>query len=300
MSDRKLELQVGVIFLLSVVVLVAGVLWFKNYHLGQKETEVTIEFPTTSGLVRGDLVEVQGVTSGEVAVIRFEGTRSLVTLKLNRGVILYPDSRFVIENVGIMGQKLVAIYPGTPTTAVDPATTVFHGEYQPGIPQLMSQLGGTLEAFGRISNRLDAVIAAMPTDDQSIRRTFTNLNTITEESATFLRDSRAELSQSIRNLNRSMAELHEAVGGRKESVSKLIDNTTRATARLDTTLIALGSTAARVDRLLDQLETGNGTLGKALRNDALYDSLVMTLSQTRALIEDVQKHPKRYVKLSLF
>ena len=111
MSERSNQIRVGVIFILAVIVLVAGVLWFKNFRISGRNVKATVEFPNTSGLVRGDPVEVSGVPSGQVSQIRYEDGRALVTLDLNRKVKLFRGSRFVIENVGIMGQKLVAIYP---------------------------------------------------------------------------------------------------------------------------------------------------------------------------------------------
>jgi phospholipid/cholesterol/gamma-HCH transport system substrate-binding protein len=301
MSERSQQALVGLVFVVSVVVLIAGVLWFKNYHFGQQNVLVTVDFPSTSGLVKGDLVEVQGVTSGEVAAIDYQDSRSLVKLKLDREVKLYRGSRFVIENVGIMGQKMVAIYPGPADTPLPPETTEFHGEYQPGIPQLISELGGTLEAFGRIAERLDAIMAAMgPTDSTSIHKTLSDANTITSEMAIFLRESRGDLSESIRNLNVSMAELRKVLDGRGDEISGLLHDAKRASAQLDTTLSGVDAAADRLTSVLERLEAGEGTLGKAMSDDSLYDELTRTLSETRALVTDIRAHPKKYVKLSLF
>ena len=72
MSERKLEIQVGIVFVLALAVLVLGVLWFKSYHYRAENVKMTVVFPKTSGLVRGDPVEVLGVPSGQVAEIRTE------------------------------------------------------------------------------------------------------------------------------------------------------------------------------------------------------------------------------------
>ena len=104
MTDRGREVQVGAVFLLALVALIAGVLWFKDFTLGRKNKVVSVDFPTTSGLLKGDLVEVQGVNSGQVSDIHYEEGHSEVDLELDTGIELYPGTRFVIEYVGIMGQ----------------------------------------------------------------------------------------------------------------------------------------------------------------------------------------------------
>ena len=158
MSERKLEIQVGVVFLLALAILVFGVLWFKNYKYRAEKVEVTVVFPKTSGLIKGDPVEVLGVPSGQVSAIRNEDGRAVVVLDLAEGVKLYKDTRIALENVGIMGQKLVAIYPGGRSEPVPLDGSVFQGEYQPGVAELMSELGGTLQAVDQLAKRMDSVL----------------------------------------------------------------------------------------------------------------------------------------------
>jgi phospholipid/cholesterol/gamma-HCH transport system substrate-binding protein len=55
-----------------------------------------------------------------------------------------------------------------------------------------------------------------------------------------------------------------------------------------------------VHKLLSNLESGEGTLGKALKDDSLYNQLVSATVNLDSLITDFKKHPKKYVKLSIF
>ncbi|MCA9729703.1 MAG: MCE family protein, partial [Candidatus Eisenbacteria bacterium] len=158
-SERARYIQLGALFLISILVLISGVLWFKNFHFAQQRTTVLAAFPSTSGLIKGDNVEVQGVPSGHVSEVRYEDGRSLVTMEIDRGAEIRVGSRFVIENVGIMGQKMVAVYPAKDGPVAEPGT-VFRGGYQPGIPQLLEGLGTTLESVDRLAVRLESVMAS--------------------------------------------------------------------------------------------------------------------------------------------
>ena len=68
-SERLRMIQVGVLFIFSILVLIAGVLWFKEFQFGQKRSVVIAEFPSTSGLIKGDNVEVSGVPSSRRCVL---------------------------------------------------------------------------------------------------------------------------------------------------------------------------------------------------------------------------------------
>jgi phospholipid/cholesterol/gamma-HCH transport system substrate-binding protein len=289
------------VFILSVAILVAGVLWFKNFKFGGANIRVKVEFATTSGLVRGDPVEVRGVPSGQVSEILFENGRALVTCDLDKQVRLYPDTRFAIENVGIMGQKLVAVYPGAETTPVDPGSRIFQGIYQPGIPEFMSNLEGVLESFNRLTNRLEALLAAFDESDQgSLRRTLKNTETITDDLATFMKETHGELGTAVRNFSLAMEDLHKTLNGRDAQVGHLLESTARASARADTALVALQGAATRADTILARLHRGQGSMGKLMQDDELYRELAETLSETRMLIADIRENPKKYFKVSVF
>jgi phospholipid/cholesterol/gamma-HCH transport system substrate-binding protein len=60
------------------------------------------------------------------------------------------------------------------------------------------------------------------------------------------------------------------------------------------------TTIDRLNTLLAQAGDTSGTVGQLLQNDELYRNLSATLNSLDALINDLQKNPKKYVKLSLF
>jgi len=60
----------------------------------------------------GDPVMVSGLRRGAVKDLELGLQEVVVTLKLRPDVILHPDARFSVENMGIMGEKFVAVDPG--------------------------------------------------------------------------------------------------------------------------------------------------------------------------------------------
>lgn len=302
MNERKLEIQVGIVFVLAVVILILGVLWFKNYRYRGENTQVTVTFPKTSGLIRGDPVEVLGVPSGQVSAIRHENGEAVVVLDLDKDVKLFQNTEIVLENVGIMGQKMVAIYPGgggPPLEDLDKRT--LQGTYQQGVTELMSDLGGTLEAFDRLAKRLDRIFESLDkSDNGSIERTLQNTEQVTNDLAEFLRQSRGDLSVSVHNLRMAMEDVHQSLDGREEAIGQMLDRANALGARLDTTAVNLNTTLSQFQRIMTDLESGNGTFGKMMTDNSLHDELMATLKEARTLVDDIQKNPKKYVKLSLF
>jgi phospholipid/cholesterol/gamma-HCH transport system substrate-binding protein len=299
--ERRAEIQAGLAFIFSVIVLVGGVLWFKNFRIGAKNVKIQVEFPNTSGLVRGDPVEIRGVPSGQVDEIRVEGGGARVVMQVKRNVKLHENAEFVVKNVGIMGQKMIAVDPGSPEVPLASEGMLFRGTYEPGIPEFIANLGNVVDTFGRLGNRLDSVLGSLQGGDKrSLTNTLENLEVVTADLRTFFVETRGDLSGSVRNFNVAMTTLNRTFEGRDREIGELIDNTARASAHFDSSLTAFQETAAAAESLLHAIQDGNGSAAKLLRDDDLYQDLRETLADTRALVQDMKAHPHRYVKLSLF
>ena len=301
MTERRLHAQVGLLFLLSMTVLVLGILWFKEFKVRGSTFIQTIEFQTTSGLVKGDPVEVKGVPSGKINEIRFEEGLALVEVQLNREVKLYQDAHFSIESVGIMGQKMVSIFPGTRRAGELSADAIPKGVYRGGTTEIMNGVSDAIEIFQRIATRVDTLLISLQGErGEKFSNTLTNLERASGEMARVLEQNRQGISQSVAGLNRAMDDVHALIGNQDEKFHATLDQAHRATARLDTTLVTLDRTVARMDTLLAQVQQGHGSLGKAVQDDELYRQMVATLEDAKALLADVRQNPKRYFKFSVF
>jgi phospholipid/cholesterol/gamma-HCH transport system substrate-binding protein len=300
MSEQRYQVQVGIVFILAIIVLIWGVLWFKDFKIRGTSYDMKVEFATASGLIKGDPVEVQGVPSGKVAAITFENGRSVVTMQLDEDIKLYPHTKVVLENVGIMGQKLVAVYPGPPAEVLPPGS-VLQGEYQPGIPQLMSSLGGSIVTFERLATRLDTLLAAFDESDQeTLTRTLQNTERVTGQLADILQRNHDDLSMMLKDMQAATHELRIGMEGRGDELGVLLEGAAKASGRLDTTLVMLQQTLGRMDSMIATVDSSQGTLSQVLHDRALYDELVITVQDTRALLNDVKQNPRRYFKVSVF
>jgi phospholipid/cholesterol/gamma-HCH transport system substrate-binding protein len=71
-------------------------------------------------------------------------------------------------------------------------------------------------------------------------------------------------------------------------------------ANLKETIAKLDSALTKVNGLMAGLENGDGTIGKLLKDDKLYNNLEGASKQLEQLLQDVKLNPKRYIHLSVF
>jgi len=66
------------------------------------------------------------------------------------------------------------------------------------------------------------------------------------------------------------------------------------------TMNKVDATLANVKSITDKLEQKDNTVGLLLNDPTLYNNLTETTANAANLLEDLQRHPKRYVHFSIF
>ena len=73
-----------------------------------------------------------------------------------------------------------------------------------------------------------------------------------------------------------------------------------AEANLGQTVNDIQNTVAGLNKVLASIENGEGSVGKLLKDEQLYQNLSGASLQLEQLLEDMKLNPKRYVHFSLF
>ncbi len=120
-NTNKRPIWVGIFILLGIVFLVAGILMIGNLHgTFKKKMEVVAFFDDISGLQSGNNVWFSGVKIGTVGEIQFyEESQVEVTVKLDVKAQEYirKNAKIKIGSDGLIGNKILIIYGGTPRVA---------------------------------------------------------------------------------------------------------------------------------------------------------------------------------------
>jgi phospholipid/cholesterol/gamma-HCH transport system substrate-binding protein len=62
----------------------------------------------------------------------------------------------------------------------------------------------------------------------------------------------------------------------------------------------LEKTLSNVDKIMNDVQSGKGSLGKIVKDDALYNNLEKTSKELELLLQDLRLNPTRYINVSLF
>ena len=71
------------------------------------------------------------------------------------------------------------------------------------------------------------------------------------------------------------------------------------TAEYSKTIAEASKSIQNLNKLLDDVNSGKGTIGKLVKDDAMYNELVKTNKELQELVDDIELHPERYIHFSV-
>ncbi len=71
-------------------------------------------------------------------------------------------------------------------------------------------------------------------------------------------------------------------------------------ADIDGTINQLRATVERLNTAIEKIDSKEGSLGRLLNDNQLYDNLANTTRSLNTLMDDIRVNPKRYVSISIF
>lgn len=279
MTTRRIEAIVGLVVLGAMALLIFGMLWLNRIEVGRGKQQVRVAFEDAGGLRNGDPVTVSGMEKGKVRAISLRRDRSgvVVQLALDDDVRLARDAQFWLLDASMMGDKRIAVNPGSSPEPLDPSSLP-EGLRSPGLIETTVKLGNLAQEAGELLERLKRDLAT-PENVRSLGQAVRNINQATAQMSAMATENRQALRETVRDVNRLV---------------------TPNRVKLDSTIQALARASASLDSISQKINTGQGTAGKLVNDKELYEDVKKTNKELQALIADIKANPKKYLTVKVF
>lgn len=300
--DRhRAELQVGALVIVSLLVLFVGVLWISGVSIGGDELTVYARSEDAAQVKTGDVVLYRGVRLGSVRDVRIADGAVVLSLSLSgeQAGSLPSDSRAVLQSGGFLGTQQVRIVAGDARSTLRSGDTI-SARPAPELTQVATQLSSEAEGvLGRTRRLLSERTVS------SVERSTEHFAGTMERIHELVRREQGSLERLISHLDSVTARLESASGGRR--LEETVASLDTLTARLKRTSGELEASSSSLSSILAKMDRGDGTLGKLLNDDRLYDrarnamaNLERASEEITALTADIRRRPGRYLRVSLF
>jgi len=300
MASRNAEIAVGVTVILAVGLVVWSVTFLRQVRLAECTRMWRARFSDVGGLAEDDPVTVNGVKKGTVRTMRLvPGGRVIVEFRMTKDVALVHGDRVLVRNVGLMGEKFIAIDRGPGGPPYDARRDTIVGVYESGIPEVVSQMGTALSALERLSDEIDRVLA-LAEERHTVRTTLANVEAASADLRRTLADSHDDLTALAANLRATSESARRTAETNEPKVSRALDDVSRTSARMDSLLARVDTLSMALTSVTRKLDQGNGTAGRLLNERALYDDTRRAVRELTDLVRDLKANPKKYFHVTVF
>jgi phospholipid/cholesterol/gamma-HCH transport system substrate-binding protein len=163
----------------------------------------------------------------------------------------------------------------------------------------MGDVAVTIESVTQLSARLASLVEA--TDKHGdLTGTMKNMRLSSEELRAAIHETRGTLKTTLDNMAAVSKTTKALTTDRQAQLGKAIDDFSSASEKLDRLAGRLDSLRAVLHEVANKVNHGDATLGKLVNDKQLYENTSATMDSLRALITDIKKNPKKYVKIGIF
>ena len=299
------EFKTGVVAVVIISLFIWGYNYMKGLNLfdGPLQTYFT-EYTNVQGLNTSSVVTINGVEVGKVLDIKFSKDetkrgRLIVEFSVEEDFEFSKNSVAKIYSASLMGGKSLAIVPSYE------GETAVSGDF----------LRGEIESdiFSSVTEKLNPLQAKVENVIVSADSLMTGLTDVLDvKSRQSLKSSIAELNLTVTNFKNASQSVNKLIESNDEKLSRTLTNAEEMTknlsklsdtlvnANLGLTIRDIESTIASLNEVLNGLEKGEGSLGKLLKDEEMYNNLTNASKELEELLNEMKLHPKRFVHFSLF
>ncbi len=296
------EVKTGILAIGAILLFIFGYSFLKGTNLLEDHRTFYVKYQNVEGLAKSAPVTINGLPVGKVQNIGFVNKTGglVVEFTVEEDFDFSKNSLVRIYSSGLIGGKSLGIFPSYDPSNIAKAGDTLKGEIEKGMLDAVS------ERLGPLEEKVNNTLAGLDT-------LFLGINDVLDEQTrNNLKITIANLSETAvafkgasRNINTLLAENKEKLSNTLtnfDTVSKNFASLSDSLAQIETGKIVrdMEDVMSRLDAIVTKIDNGEGSIGKLLKDEKLYDNLEGASLQLEKLLEDMKLNPKRYVHFSLF
>ncbi|GGI57425.1 MlaD family protein [Winogradskyella haliclonae] len=288
----------------TAVLVISGVLLFIylfNYLKGQDLFSDEVEFYTEfeyNALTMSSPVTIMGNVVGKVEDIKydFQTGKTRVEFSVDPRLEFSKSSKIRLYETGIMGGNALAVIDSNEGIKAKKGDFI-QSEIQPGL------ISSLKDNFSGLSTNLDKTLRSADTLMVSLN------GLVADESDAGLKATIKELNATLKSFKSLSYSIQGVVKENDKKIAATLESFKTASANLSIlsedlkkaelskTITDFDKTLLNINSLLESFEKGEGSLGKLLKDDKLYNNLEAASKEMELLLLDIKLHPARYRRI---
>lgn len=295
------EIKAGILVIASISLFIWGYSYLKGKDILNNYKTFFVKYDNVEGLAATAPITINGLVVGQVAGIKLQPNGEiLVQLQIKNDFPFSKSSMVALYEPGLIAGRQLQIIPNFKDTTIAVSGDTLTSSVKKGLTDLVS------DKLAPLQQKIEKMVV-------NADLLLTNLNDVLDaKSKENLKNSISNLSKTIEGFNLVVDNANSILSNNKGNIDKTFSNLNKVStdfskisdslskANLTKVVHNLENTLSNVDKIMDEVQSGKGSLGKMVKDDALYNNLEKTSKELELLLQDVRLNPTRYVNVSLF
>lgn len=298
------ELKVGIAIVLSVIVMILGIRYFKDIPLFGGTSEYHTVAPDAKGLIPGNEVRTSGIKIGAITKVAYsqEDGNIDVTFRVDEKLRIPQGTNASIGGIdALTGIKLELALGPAGNPPVEPGSTIPYADGGSDLladltsraPMLVNRVDSVLVG---LDNTLNATEDILSSEDGDLRSALASLRSSTAALNQLIRQEHVRLTSILSNVDSLTANLDTITSESSDSIKIAISNLSAAAKSMENGMASLQTTSKKIDSIVEKIDNGQGTFGLMINDPGLYHSLDSVATSLNELLVDLKANPRRYLK----
>ncbi len=286
------EIKTAILVLSGIILFIIGFSYLKSNDVFVADRIFYAVYDDVEGVSKGTPVTINGFNVGSVQDIKFYKNTSNLLLKfrVENDFIFSNKSIAQIYETGLIGGKALSVIPVNGEQLAKSGDTL-KSSIAPGLTELVN------DKLSPLQEKIESMVV-------SADSVLISLNSVLNTEAKLeIQSSIKNFSSTVADLKSSAGTLDELLSTNKTQINNIISNVNQTSNELsDLSIVVdnLTQSSNSIERIVNEISNGSGSLNKLIFDDDLINSLDAASSNINLLIKDLRLNPKRYVHFSLF
>ncbi len=279
------EARVGFVVTLSFTILILMIALLAKINVARSGYELGIYYSFLNDLDVGAPVNIAGgIKIGQVTAIRQSGEKTEVVVWIDNKYRLIRDTKFAIFTKGIIGSKYINVFV-PPSINVD--NFLKDGDKVYGIdPPSFDQMMLIFQGFMQDQSGGELLAEIFKNSKQFVE----NLNAISS-------DNRGDIRQTVLVTKASIFLLSQQTKQFMDQLNRFTGNMASLTEKnkqdISITIRNMSETSSNLNKIIQRLEQGRGSLGKLMNDEEIYYNLKDASQSAKDLFNKLEKDPSK-------
>lgn len=296
------EAKVGILAVVAIGILYVGFSFLRGRDFFDPSNTYYAVYDRVDGLSVSNPVKVNGYRVGRVSSIELmqsgASTRMLVGMDITDDLEVYEGSEAMLVDEDLLGGKAVVINLRRGGRILQDEDTL-RGTIDVALSQMIQERADPIIAeVDTTLHRVNNILNDLAGSGTKVESAMSDL----EETSAMLKYMVAENRKDINAITMNIRSLSEALNDPENGIRPFMVKLNQMADTLNNlelkqTVERANLAMANIEQLTRGLEQGEGSLGKLLKDDSLYNNLNRSSEDLDRLLLDVRQNPGRYLDL---